>query len=897
MRFTRRRLLQQVAASAYLLPNAAGQGQPVGRDHDLNLAEWGPYSKNYHGVSHVADPVRGLRFDLIPAPAFHRRTPMVPNVLWESGCHLWEAVGDLSYYSIRYELEWKDRVWCDGSFYAAPGNGRYIRCKFVNDTSDTQHVLLHWLSALRTPGASHSVRLPEGAKWIHGLDYQELIYARPPADDHLMPDALVRGEIRGARFVNGSGLGRNSFGVTAGDQVMYRLPDVTAGCELALRYQARGPVTVRLEGVSTGRFPLAPSNEPQSLVAPLSGGGMLRIVSEGGAALEIHGLALARPGSAGWVSFEPARYNVVPELHRSGENQLLLRYAPTQQTYGLAWTPAPHRLREIIARELDGVFQYNTNDHVAGVLRGEGEGHFTDVMCAPVTLAAGERRVLHALVCCGAVDTVRGELARFGAGSAEQAHASSRSRRWTPAGTGRFRFSQERLAATVLTNVVYPIYARRSYVRHNTPGRFWDSLYTWDSGFTAIGLAQLDTWRALECLRAYTSTPGDPNYAYVQHGTPLPVQIYAFQELWPRIPDRGLIEEFYPRLRQMYMFLAGRSGGSTTRRLPSGLLQTWDYFYNTGWDDYPAQMSMHDQKLAPRTATAIVTSHLIRCAKSLSLMEAALGRDHDSGIYREDISAFSDALQKYSWDAGAGYFSYVLHDDKGAAAGILRHASGQNFNMGMDGAAPLIAGICDRRQQRLLLERLTDPQRLWTPSGLTAVDQSAAYYRPDGYWNGSVWMPHQWFIWKSLLDHGLAKEARRIAMTALEVFEAEVARTYHCHEHFIAATGRGAGWHQFGALSCPLLAWHSAYFRPGSVTTGFDGWIRKLEWTKGRLSTDIAFLAGPAEVRTVLVVPEDGGVLSTATWNGREMAITAAGPGGMEIMIPGDSTGGVLVVQ
>ena len=34
------------------------------------------------------------------------------------------------------------------------------------------------------------------------------------------------------------------------------------------------------------------------------------------------------------------------------------------------------------------------------------------------------------------------------------------------------------MIATTLTNVVYPIYTKRSYIRHNTPGRWWDCLYT-----------------------------------------------------------------------------------------------------------------------------------------------------------------------------------------------------------------------------------------------------------------------------------------------------------------------------------------------------------------------------------------------------------------------------------
>lgn len=819
---------------------------------------------------------------------------MVPNVKWESGCHPWEAAADLSYYSYRYELEWKDRVWCDASFYTAPA-GRFIRCEFHNDTQDPQHVLLHWIVTLQAPGEAQAVMLPDGGQWLHALDYCRLTYARPPADDHLMPDALTRGEIRGGRFVAGSGLGRRDFGAAPGDQVVYALPVGSAGRELAMRYQARGPVVIHMAGAASGRFPLAPSDEPRLLVVPLGGPDReLRIQSEGGGAIEIHGLAVLPPGGAERLRFEPVRYRFAPERDRVGENAVLLRYADLNRAYGLAWSPAPHRVREFLTRDLEGVFHYNTHDHVAGLFRGVGEGHFTDIMCAPVTIPPRERRTMHALVSEGSPAAVRQALAAFYVQAAERAYAERRARRWTPS-VKQFGFSQERLAATLLTNVVYPVYARRSWIKHNTPGRFWDSLYTWDSGFIALGLAQLDPQRALECVRAYTSEPGDPHYAYVQHGTPLPTQIYAFQELWPLLEDRSVLEFLYPRLRQMYLFLAGRIGGSTTRRLSSGLLQTWDYFYNTGWDDYPAQVYVHERKLAARVATAIVTSHMIRCAKSLSLMGAALGDDGDAGIYREDLARFTEALQKHSWDPEAGYFSYVVHDENGVPSGILRHASGQNFNMGMDGAAPLIAGICDGRQQSLLLERLMDPRRLWTPSGLTAVDQSAPYYRPDGYWNGSVWMPHQWFFWKSLLDHGRAREARQIAMTALRAYEAEVARTYHCFEHLIAASGRGAGWHQFGALSSPLLHWHAAYFRPGTLTTGFDGWIHRIEWSRGQLAAEIEFLAGPASKRTVLVVPRED-TLHEGEWNGRPVAILRT-PEGLEVELPGYAGRGRLSLR
>ena len=58
---------------------------------DLDLPDWGPYTKCYIGVSHIADARRGLRFDPSVFPGFYRRKIDVPDVLWESGYNLYHA--------------------------------------------------------------------------------------------------------------------------------------------------------------------------------------------------------------------------------------------------------------------------------------------------------------------------------------------------------------------------------------------------------------------------------------------------------------------------------------------------------------------------------------------------------------------------------------------------------------------------------------------------------------------------------------------------------------------------------------------------------------------------------------------------------------------------------------
>ncbi len=248
---------------------------------------------------------------------------------------------------------------------------------------------------------------------------------------------------------------------------------------------------------------------------------------------------------------------------------------------------------------------------------------------------------------------------------------------------------------------------------------------------------------------------------------------------------------------------------------------------------------------------------------------AALELGEAISEYDRDIAEFSNALQRYAWDQEAGYFSYVLHDEEGKAQSFLRHGNGVNFNMGLDGASPLVADCCTPAQTSCLIENLMTSGRLWSPIGLSTVDQRAPYYRDDGYRNGAVWMAHQWFFWKALLDQGEADAAYRIAETALTLWQGEVDSTYNCYEHFVIGSGRGAGWHHFGALSAPVLNWYSAYHRPGHITVGHNSWVQGLDIAPDftRLTADLVLHGNQAQKPAVLATLA-ANYDYIATWNG-----------------------------
>jgi len=898
---------------------------------DLTLPAWGPYTKAYMGISHLpaldarpeGDSVDGVRVDLAVVPGFYRRKVDVPNVMWESGYHPWEAAPDLSYYSHRHELEWRDRVYVDVSFSALDDGARLVRCRCVNDTDDPQSLVLHYLASLHYPAlASHGreplraarVEVPPGGVWVDGLDYDLLDLATPHPTDSLTPDGLLRGEVRGHDLVGGSALGRR-FSQAEGDRVAYRirLDAPLAHAALLLRYRMRngGRATVRLSGLVDATATLAGGHDPavEAIDVGSLGPGThtLAITCDGVAPFDLDGLALVEADAAEQVTFAALQPAYSPQILPGPHAQsLVLKYEHAAPHYGLAWGFERSEVREFLTPELDRFMRHNVHHHTSRVLgETDADGHYTDVFLRPIPLAPRDEQVLYALLCAGTRDEVEARLAAFDPApeACHSAYEAARARRvaFPAEGPGApYAFGQERLAATVQTNVVYPVYCRRSFIRHNTPGRWWDSLYTWDSGFIGLGLAEVDLQRAVDCLNAYVTAPDDPHAAFLHHGSPVPVQFYLFQELWNRTQSREALAHFYPRLRQYHRFLAGRLGSSTTRSLPSNLLKTWDYFYNSGgWDDYPPQVEVHRRGLEDRVTPVVNTAHAIRTAKMLIQMAEALGEAEDVAEFRADVSAFRLALLRYAWDEESGYFGYVEHDEAGQPAGILRHESGENYDQGLDGLYPLLAGVGSDAQRARMLAHLAARDEIMTSFGLSAVSQAAPYYRVDGYWNGTVWMAHQWFFWKALLDHGEGALAWEVARTALELWEREARRTYNSYEHFVTETGRGAGWHHFGGLSAPVLAWYGAYFRPGRLTGGLDLWIARQAWADDRRAVEAEIVRYPdaAGREATLLVTLAGSGACRATWDGQRVPCGEVVSGCRAVRLPAEALRGVLRVE
>lgn len=292
-----------------------------------------------------------------------------------------------------------------------------------------------------------------------------------------------------------------------------------------------------------------------------------------------------------------------PEI-QEGDGYFTVKYPEVEPSYTVMWDYPLSEVRTWQCAKLEHLMPLKVHNHTSKNLKGDLQGHWTANFLRPVTLQPGRDTTIWQMIVCDAGE-VHDPVGERGGQLAKNEVNTQK-----PIGIAAERPLGVRLMeATMLTNVVYPIDAFGEPIRHFCPGKNWNSLYTWDCGFIGWGMSELDPDRGYEIIRQYTTAP-EEDAPFVHHGTPLATQILAIGDVWERGGcDEARLREIYPRLKRFYDFMTG-----PRFRKASGLLETWNIFYNSGgWDDYPPQWMLRPQKeLRRRTTPMVSTSYYIR---------------------------------------------------------------------------------------------------------------------------------------------------------------------------------------------------------------------------------------------------------------------------------------------
>lgn len=885
----------------------------------LTMPLWGPYSKKYMGISRVPQSrSNGARFDFSVHPTVWNSSVPVPNVTFPSSYHLWSCKGDYSFYSYRYELMWKDMIYCDVSFARINEKAYLMRCEFVNNTDLKQNCILNGYSAMEYPKPFYAkLSVPSGAAVINANDYSEYEYANPRPWDRENPDGMAKGQFADCRFTGGFGLGDRCenchvpflglkpFGCEKGDTVAY-------GADLSA---FSSPVlTVRYRSATEGgaRFALGdkeislPHSEELSFASfELDKNDELRLVSLGGGGVELDVLIITEKGAQSEISCSLEKHGFTPDIksEKCGRGMRFeLHYPEEDKSFYILTNNKNTRQRTLDSGCLEDALpnRLSNGDHTYDELqrtfsesfseKKSDEGFFHNVLIKSIFIDPNSSHTEYMVVSEEPFEPLGDSEyeAIYRAASAAQDNGLNENGR-------KYTLSTDILKATLLTNVVYPVYKHGENVIHFTPGKRWDSFYTWDSGVIGVGVLEFSPEKAKYILETYLSDDDNRDFAFLLHGSLVPTQFAQYLEMLKRAEDKAPLLALYDKMMRYYRFYSGRDGSSTAK-FKNGLVTAYDYWYScSGMDDYPAQVYMIDRRMMSRICPCISTSHLIRAAKIMRMAALALGRQEDADMLQNDIDNSTAALNALAWDEECGYYSYTVYDGENKVCAYLRNEQGENMNKGMDGVYPLVAGAATPQRAARLLSHIKNPKEMWSRSGISAVDMSASYYFDDGYWNGNVWMSHQWFLWKTMFDLGEADFAYEIAKRALDMWKAETDFSYNTYECFGIKTQRGGWFHNFGGLSAPICVWANAYYKPGTITTGFDVWTDHQSAGETQAQIDFKYY-GCAAAFTVLVCLSDEHSYR-AELDGREISAFEREPGIVEITLSGEIKSGTIKIS
>lgn len=886
---------------------------------NITLPVWGPYSKKYMGISKIIDSMRdvGARFDFSVHPTLWNSATPVPNVTVPSNYHLWHCKSDYTYFSYRYELMWKDQVYADVSFSKIDSDAYLMRCEFFNNTLLAQNCILNVFGALEFPYPTYcKVNTPEKCVLKTANDYEEYSYKVSRPWDEETPDGMFKGMFADKDFYLGKGLGDRCenyhvhflnlkpFGCEKGDKVSYKLKaNGFSDPVIAVRYKTvtDGDAVFDMNGTrvvfeNSGKLSFAYIPYMESFT----------LESLGTAGIELDFLAVIEKEDRDKLTAENVSFGYVPDIETSvleNGHRTVLKYDGIEKPFYILTHNQNTRERTLESGSLEDALinRLSNGDHTYDDLKEtfsasfsrktSDPGFFHNTLIKSIFIEPGTSHTEYVVLSNDVFEPLTdAEYEKL----YENARDDSSKAPYNEAGE-KYTLSTEILKATLLTNVVYPVYRHGENVIHHTPGKRWDSFYTWDSGFIGMGLLEFSRELCRYALDMYLCDDTNRDFTFLLHGSLVPTQFAEYLELLKRTENKESLAFLYDKIKLYYEFLRGRNHGSTCAKFQNGLLTTYDYWYShCGMDDYPAQVEMMKNYAQAYTCPCLSTAQIIRAGKIMKMVALSLGRLDDVKVYDADIAYSTRALNELAWDEESGYFGYTLYDKQGNLTGIMKTEDGENWNKGMDGIYPLVAGAVKGDRKKRILEHIKNPNEMWSRAGISAVDMSASYYFDDGYWNGNVWMSHQWYVWKTMLDNGEADFAYEIAKRALDMWKEETDFSYNTYECFGIATRRGGWFHNFGGLSAPICIWANAYYKPGTVTTGFDIWTDYQRASD--TGAEISFrYYGENESYTMIVTLSDKEQYK-AFLDGEKVEFNERNKGSLEFTFDGNVQSGVLKI-
>jgi hypothetical protein len=231
--------------------------------------------------------------------------------------------------------------------------------------------------------------------------------------------------------------------------------------------------------------------------------------------------------------------------------------------------------------------------------------------------------------------------------------------------------------------------------------------------------------------------------------TSAPLFNWLNYEIYKITRDKNFLQEAYTSGRKFYEYY------SRSRDTDSDGLCEWggDGVFESLRD---SKSVIWDEVGKPENFEAVdCNMMLVKEAKSLAEIAEELGLLDDVSRFRRDAAQRTYLINRFMWDDSTGFYYSV---NKGDHTFTFRKQDDMKRKE-IIGFLALWSGVADKAKAAKLVEHLNNPDEFNRKFGIPSLSADDPYYNAMGYWNGPVWLPWQYMIFRGLIDYGYKKEA------------------------------------------------------------------------------------------------------------------------------------------
>ncbi len=272
----------------------------------------------------------------------------------------------------------------------------------------------------------------------------------------------------------------------------------------------------------------------------------------------------------------------------------------------------------------------------------------------------------------------------------------------------------------------------RGYRAH--PGPPYKAAYLWDTAFITQMWLHWDTHIAEELIHyvlRFQKPTGKIHHAVVEivvkpiaySESQPPLLSWASWRIFQKSQNKEFLKTVYPKLKLYHEWLLKE------RQHKDGLF-FWKHPYESGIDNSPRFSNRDESRFEDTTKMAAVdmSAYMALSMESLSKIAHVLDLPDDEKLFDQQYTNLKALINQKLWDPNRGmYFDWDYKKNK-----FIHIETVSNLT-------PMVAGIPDRHQAKLMMDKIIDPVYYNTLIPFPSVARNEAIFTKD-MWRGPVWI-------------------------------------------------------------------------------------------------------------------------------------------------------------